>query len=248
VVSAAELAADLDALLAAARFRAEEPENGLILDAGRPVTRVGAAVNTSFAAIERAAAEGVELLLVHHPSWPQIDLATHEPKLARLRALGVSLYSAHASLDAASDVGTGDALAASLGITTDARFVGYVGGQAGVVGDWTATLERLTEVLASAIGGRPEVHANSPTCRRVAIVTGAGGTTSWLEEARGLGADTYVTGEGSMFTRLYAREAGLNLVLGGHYRTEAPGIRALTELIAHRHALESVFIEDDAIG
>jgi putative NIF3 family GTP cyclohydrolase 1 type 2 len=50
----------------------------------------------------------------------------------------------------------------------------------------------------SAVGQR--FHANSPTCRRVAIVIGEGGHDELAgKEAppRRLGADTYVTGEGS---------------------------------------------------
>ena len=82
----AEVAAWLDALLDAPKFRMEEPENGLIVDAGRPVRRIGAAVNTSFAAISAAADAGVDLLLVHHASWPYIDLGMHVEKLAKLEA------------------------------------------------------------------------------------------------------------------------------------------------------------------
>jgi dinuclear metal center YbgI/SA1388 family protein len=248
MTTAVELAADLDALLEAARFREEEPENGLIVDAGRPATRLGAAVNTSFAAIERAAEMGVDLLLVHHPSWSHIDQRTHAPKLARLRELGISLYGAHASLDAAPRFGTGDALARLIGLTTEGRFVDYLGGQAGVYGSWDGSLDDLATAVAGAVGGEPEVHRNLGRCKRVAIVPGGGGMTSWLEEALTLGCDTYLTGEGSIFTRLFAREAGLDLVLAGHYRTELPGIVALTELAAERHGLDWLVVEDEPVG
>jgi putative NIF3 family GTP cyclohydrolase 1 type 2 len=51
-----------------------------------------------------------------------------------------------------------------------------------------------------------------------------------------------------MFTRLFAREAGLDLVLAGHYRTELPGIVALTELAAERHGLDWLVVEDEPVG
>jgi putative NIF3 family GTP cyclohydrolase 1 type 2 len=245
VASATEVAADLDQLLDAARYRVEEPENGLVVDAGRPVTKLAAAVNTTFAAIEQAAEAGADLLLVHHTSWPYIDGRLHAPKLARLRDLGVSLYCAHASLDGAPGVGTGDALARLIGVAVDGRFADYEGGQAGVHGRWTGSLDDLAAALVGAIGGEPEVQRNIDRCERVGIVTGAGGMTGWLAEALDLRCDTYVTGEGSMYTRMFAREAGINLVIGGHYGTEAPGIRALAVWVAERHGLPWVFIEDE---
>lgn len=218
------------------------------MDGRRPVTRIGAAVNTTFAAIDRAAYAGVDLLLVHHASWPNIDRRLHEPKLARLRELGISLYCAHASLDAAPGVGTGDALMRRLGMTTDGRFAEYEGGLAGVHGRWTGTLEDLATALREAIGAEPEVIQRVARCERVGIVTGGGGMTGWLEEAQDLGCDTYLTGEGSMYTRLFAHEARMNLVMGGHYRTEAPGIHALATWAAERHGLDWIAIEDEPFG
>ena len=247
-VSPTEIAASLDESLDAPRYRAEEPENGLVFDAGRPVRRLGAAVNTTLAAIDAAAEAAVDLLLVHHASWPYIDLRTHEPKMARLRERGISLYCAHASLDAAAGIGTGDVLARLLGITVDGRFAAYLGGQAGVHGAWHGTLDELTATVTSVLGAAPEVHRDADRCERVGIVTGAGSMTGWLQEALELGCDTYLTGEGSMYTRLFAKEAGLNLLLGGHYRTEAPGIRDLTERTAAHFGLDWCFIDDDPIG
>ena len=233
--SAAEVAAYLDELLNASFFRGNEPENGLVVDGGRPVTLVGAAVNTTFAAIDAAAAAGVELLLVHHTSWPYIDRSLHERKLARLRELGVSLYCAHASLDGADRIGTGFALAELLGIAVDGRFAEYEGAPAGVYGTWPGRLDRLVSAVRGAIGGEPEVLRLHDRCKRVGIVPGAGGLTGWLEEARDLGCDTYLSGEGSMYTRMFAAEAGINLVLAGHYRTEAPGIRGLAARLSAEH-------------
>jgi dinuclear metal center YbgI/SA1388 family protein len=243
-----EVASFLDTLLNAASFRANEPENGLVLDAGRAIRLIGAAVNTSFAAIDRAADAGAELLLVHHTSWSYIDRSLHEKKMARLRERGVSLYCAHASLDGADRIGTGFALARLLGIDVDERFAEYEGAPAGVIGQWRGTLADLARTIASAIGGQPEVHTNSSRCARVGIVTGAGGLTSFVEEARDLGCDTYLTGESSMYTRLWAREAGLNLVLAGHYRTEAPGIKELAAEVATKLQVDWQFIEDEPIG
>ena len=112
-------------------------------------------------------------------------------------------------------------------MAVDGRFAEYEGAPAGVYGAWPGSLDGLVRAVGGAIGGQPEVLRSRDACRRVGIVPGAGGLTGWLEEARDLGCDTYLSGEGSMYTRLFAAEAGMNLVLAGHYRTEAPGIRGL---------------------
>jgi putative NIF3 family GTP cyclohydrolase 1 type 2 len=191
------------------------------------VTVVASTVNTTFRSIALAAAAGAQLLLVHHPSWSYIDRDLHERKLAALRDAGVSLYGAHASLDCSPAHGTGHELAALLGITVEGRFAPYEGSLAGVHGTIDGGWDALVATVASTLGKVPEADRNASTARRVGIVTGAGGYTMWLEEAIALGCDTYITGEGSMYTRLYAREAGINLLLGGHDLTERPGIEAL---------------------
>ena len=246
--TALDIAAWLDDELDAARYRVEEPENGLVVDAGGEVTRIASAVNTTFRSIELAAAAGAQLLLVHHPSWSYIDRDLHPRKLAALSDAGVSLYGAHASLDCAPANGTGHELARLLGITVEGRFAPYEGSLAGVHGTFEGGWDRLVEAMRSALGKPPEAHRNAAAAGRVGIVTGAGGMTSWLEEAVGLGCDTYITGEGSMYTRLYAREAGINLLLGGHDLTERPGIEALGVRTAAAFGVEHRFIEEPHVG
>jgi putative NIF3 family GTP cyclohydrolase 1 type 2 len=248
VPSALEIAAWLDDELDAARYRVEEPENGLIVDAGRAVTRIASAVNTTFRSIELAEAAGAQLLLVHHPPWSYIDRDLHPRKLAALADAGVALYGAHASLDCAPANGTGHELARLLGISVEGRFAPYEGSLAGVHGTVEGGWDRLVEAIGSALGKAPEAHRNAGAAGRIGIVTGAGGMTAWIEEAVGLGCDTYLTGEGSMYTRLYAREAGVNLLLGGHDLTERPGIEALGERTAAAFGLEHRFVEEPHIG
>lgn len=247
MVLASEIAAWLDAELQAELYRAEEPENGLLVDAGRPVLRIASAVNTTFETIAAASVAGADLLLVHHPSWPYIDLGLQQQKLDALMAAGVTLYGAHASLDCAEE-GTGLALARLLDVAPDGRFAAYQGGLAGIHGAFAGGWHGLAGVVGQRLGVTPEVHRNGETCERVGIVTGAGGMTGWLDEARATGCDTYLTGEGSMFTRLFAREVGINLILAGHVATEAPGIHALRLRTASHFELPGVALAEALIG
>lgn len=239
-----DIAAYLDELLDVATYEETEPSNGVMLDAGREVSRIAAAVNTTFASIDGAAKAGAELLLVHHSTWASIDRGLKEEKEARLRDAGVSLYCAHASLDCAPGFSTGDELAKLAGVEVEGRFAEYCGGLAGVHGRATGTFAELAGRLRNVLGVPVESWENSETFGHVAIVPGGGGMTDMLDEARSLGCDTYITGEGSMYTKLFARETGMNLFFGSHYATEAPGIKALGERVAGHFDLPWTFVDE----
>lgn len=243
-----EIVAYLDDLLEVARFT-EADTNGLLWDAGAPVARIAAAVNTTFETIQGARREGCQLLLVHHPPWRHIDLHLREEKEQALRLAGVSLYASHAPLDCAPEFGNSAVLARLLGVRVEGCFLVFEGGHAGVYGEVDGDFPSLVERVRQAIGNEVEAHRNARSFGRVAVVTGAGGWTASLDEARRLGCDTFITGEGSMHTRVFAREAGMNLILGGHYATEAPGVRELARRVAERFRLPWRFIpETPSIG
>jgi len=242
-----DIVAFLDRLLEAPRYAASEPgANGLIFRAGPGVTRVAVAVNTSVTAIVGAAKAGAQLLVVHHPPWEEIDRGLRDDKLRALEAAGVSLYAAHASLDCAPKIGNGWVLADLLGVTVDGTFGEYHGGHAGVIGDASGTYGEFIARASQRLAVQVEAYQHAVAFRRVAIVTGAGGNTGDMDAARALGCDTYVTGEGSIFTRLYAKESQLNLVFGTHQATEAPGIRALGERISDEAQIPWEFIAESS--
>ena len=135
-------------------------------------------------------------------------------------------------------------MAAALGVTVHERFLPYDGGMAGVVGRHDRTFAQLCERMRDALGEPIEAWENTPTCKRIAIATGGAGNTTMLEAARQHGADTYVTGEGSMYTKLYARERGINLIFGSHWATETLGVKSLASQLEERFGLPSVFIAE----
>ena len=240
-----EIAAVLDGLLDAEKFRQHEPEaNGLVFRAGANVSKFAAAVNTSLTTIVGAAKTGANLMIVHHTTWPAIDRHLHDEKMAALEAAGVSLYCAHSSLDCAADFGNAWTLARLIGAEVESTFGELAGGQAGVIARHDGSLGDLVQTVSKQLGVQVEAHQHAKTAERVAVITGAGGMTSWMDEARQLGADTYLTGEGSMYTRMFARETGMNLIFGTHHATEAPGIRALAERLEIEAAIPWEFIAD----
>ena len=220
--------------------------NGLAVRSKEIVSTIGAAVNTSYETIRQASESGVDLLFVHHTSWAEIDLQLTPEKFRRLKDAGVSLYAAHESLDRASSFGTVDSLAALLGVATRGRWAEGVGAYGDVD---VECFDDLLRRVKDALGVPVEGWHNNQECRNVAVLPGAAGRTTYLHEAKELGCDSYITGEGSMYTRLYAQETEMNLVLGGHHATEFPGIKALAERVALEFGLTWKAIpEDSALG
>jgi putative NIF3 family GTP cyclohydrolase 1 type 2 len=118
-VDLARIVEHLDGLLEASKYDEGEPSNGLMLDAGQPVSRLACAVNTSFESIEGAAASETQLMLVHHTTWASIDLDLKEQKERALRDKGISLYAAHAALDCHPEFSNAVTLAEALGVRVE---------------------------------------------------------------------------------------------------------------------------------
>lgn len=235
----------LDSLLEVSKYDEGEPSNGLMVDAGRAVSRVAAAVNTSFASIRGAALAGAELMLVHHTTCASIDLHLKTEKEEVLRAHGVSLYGAHAALDGHPRFSNATTLAQRLGVNIEGRFVQYGGGLAGVYGDVDGSFVGFVERVRTALDVRVDAWKNNDRFARIGIVPGGGPWTTYLAEAQALDCDTYLTGEGTMYTKLFAREIGMNLIIATHYATETLGIRALADHAAGHFQLPWQFVPED---
>jgi predicted secreted Zn-dependent protease len=94
---------------------------------------------------------------------------------------------------------------------------------------------------ADTVAGR-----NNRTFRRVGVVPGGGGSTHYLAAAVAAGCDTFLTGEGSLYTELFAFECGLTLVYATHTATEFPAICAFVASVAEALGLFSVNLPETA--
>jgi dinuclear metal center YbgI/SA1388 family protein len=240
-----EVKAYLDELLQVAGL--EESSNGLLVG-GRPmVKKVGLAVNCSFQALEGAGQRQCDLLITHHAAWPSSDAHLAEQKYERLRQLGINLYVAHDCLDRARDFGTADSLARAVRVAIQKPFKADGEYELGVHGVTTGNFAEFAARVASQLGTEPTAWKNSASFGQVAIVAGWGGRPEWMARAQALGCDTFLTGEAIMFGPLFAKEAGMNLIVAGHYVTEVPGVMALSTRIARDLALDVTFIPEEIV-
>ena len=245
------IAAYLDALLDIARIPDYPPAlNGVQVAHRGPVTRIAAAVDGSQRTIAAAAADGANLLLVHHGLfWNGLQSLTGA-HLARVRTLlehDVAVYSAHLPLDAHGAFGNSRLLAGELGLTVSGGFARHEQVDCGVRGeselDTTALVERVRTWAAPL--GHHTVASVIPAAHRTkrwAICSGSGAQVETLREAYATGVDTLIVGEGPHWTAVDAPERGLVIVYAGHYATETLGVRALAAHLAERFGLPWNFV------
>jgi dinuclear metal center YbgI/SA1388 family protein len=242
--------AALDERLTPAEFEDLGP-NGLQVPGGDEVTKVVTGVTAQRELIERAVAEGAELVLVHHGLFWDFHPTGLTPVLAeRLRPLfkhDVALAGYHLPLDAHPEVGNNAILAERLGCERHEPFgdlappsppIGRAGTFAGDGIPAAELFERVREVTARV----PTVFDAGPErVRRIGIVSGSGSDA--LPEAIGLGLDAFLTGEPREHVMADVREAGIHFIAAGHYATETFGVRALGDWLAERFGIEHVWVD-----
>jgi len=224
--------------------------NGLqVGPAGQPVETVAFAVDAAVETIDRANDAGADLLVTHHGVvWGSVERVTGTDyrRIAPLIDDDLALYVAHLPLDGHQTLGNAAGLADLLDLDNRAPF-GTMGGeyvgQRGTLVEST-TIAELADTLDANLdtGGQPVqvLDFGPPTVEDVAIVTGSG--ADWLGEAADQGADVLITGEGKQQVYHEAREAGVHVVLAGHYATETVGVRSLQSLVGE-WGLETTYID-----
>ena len=237
-----DIVAFADELLAVEAFP-EYGRPGLQVIGADEVTKVVCGVSSSRALFERAGAANAQLVLVHHGLfWRNEPLVVDRRLRGRLEALfarNLTLVAYHLALDAHPELGNNALLAERLGARREGEFAG-IGADARY--DEPLTIEELTMRVRDATGREPLVFSEGPErIRRVAIVTGGGGTR--LIEAAHEGYDALVTGEPEEPALHAARELGIHFLAGGHYATETFGVKALAARLAGEFGLEWEFLD-----
>ncbi|MEY2881181.1 MAG: hypothetical protein RLZZ15_3561 [Verrucomicrobiota bacterium] len=220
--------------------------NGLQVANDGRVTKIGAAVDAGLVPFARAAAAGVDFLIVHHGMYWDMPRPLTGPFYERVATLvhaNCALYSNHLPLDAHPELGNNALLARQLGLRRDAPFLVRDGEAIGCVARSRLPRVKLRAKLESLYPRVIAIECGSAAPRRIAFCSGAGNSAiPALAEA---GVDTLVTGElrEEFFNR--AQEEKLNLYLCGHYATEVHAVRALAAELAGKFGLPWEFIATD---
>jgi dinuclear metal center YbgI/SA1388 family protein len=238
----------LDDLLTPSEFDDLGP-NGLQVPGPQEVSRIVTGVSAQRPLVERAVAEGAQLVLVHHGLFWDFLPTGLSPVLAeRLRPLfkhDIALAGYHLPLDAHAELGNNAILADRLGCERHEPFGTYRGraiGRAGTFPDDGIPAADLFTRVREVTAREPTVFdGGPPRVRRIGIVSGSG--ADMLPEAIALGLDAFLTGEPREHVMADAREAGIHFIAAGHYATETFGIRALGDWLERRFGIEHVWAD-----
>jgi dinuclear metal center YbgI/SA1388 family protein len=239
----------LDRILEASAFRDYGP-NGLQVPGGSDVQTVVTGVSAHAELFERAAAEGADLVLVHHGLfWKGQPLEVTPAMHRRLRILfehDMALAAYHLPLDGHPQHGNNALIAEGLGATAREPFAPHEGRAIGVLarfgGDGLA-LGELVERVRALVGGREPVviPAGPERVRTLGIVSGGG--TDYLGDAIALGLDAFLTGEPLERAFGAAKDDDITFIAAGHHATETFGVRRLGELLAAEFGVRHVFVD-----
>ncbi len=236
----------LDETLEAALYRDHLPL-GLQVPGADEVGHVCTAVSASLDVFERAAADGAQMLVVHHGLfWDGSPRRIGLLERRRLEALftnDLSLVAYHLPLDGHHELGNNALLAATLGLTDVAPFGEHRGrllGRYGTLPQPEPAAE-LAARLGAAIGSRPLVLAGGPDpVRRVGVISG--GAAKEIAAAAEIGLDCFITGEPDEDSPYLAAELGVTFIAAGHNATETVGVRAVGQRLATEFGVTTRFI------
>ena len=237
------LVSDIEAMLFSVFPRdLAEPWDRVGLSVGDPsagVTGVACALDPLPDTLARAAAQGCNVLVTHHPAVLEAP-GTVTPSVAtsslggslvwEAARLGVSLIAMHTNLDRS---------AAALAVPTRLTNLHAVGrleepdGCGAVLDGEGLTAAELAERFGEAYGCPPTLYGDPDApCTRVGFCSGSLGDL-W-ETAVAQGCQAVVTGELGYHRVLAAVEAGCAVILLGHDVSELPYARLLAASVAER--------------
>ena len=223
--------------------------NGLQVDTGVLVTKIGIAVDACLDAFAMAKENGCQMVIAHHGMfWAGHDndpraINIHGKRLAYLFANGISLWTCHLPLDKHPELGNNIILCKLLGLENISPFGQYHGNSIGFMGKCKPTsLDQIAETLEEKL---PECSAyawnfGKETIETVGIVSGGGDFA--IPQACMLGLDLVISGEMNHQYYHIAKEFGVNVISAGHWSTETVGIRAVGHALCAQFGLESQFL------
>ncbi|KKS46075.1 Nif3-like dinuclear metal center hexameric protein [Candidatus Gottesmanbacteria bacterium RIFCSPLOWO2_02_FULL_42_29] len=224
--------------------------NGLMVRGSEEISRIGFGVSASLALFENAAAEKCDTVIVHHsfnlPPYNRFD-KIFQDRLAYLISHRFSLFGYHFLLDAHPQIGNNVEILKAAGAKAETPYL-FQGSPWGYSASFSKEepLEKIINKLKPFLSPRTVLYDFGPKMIKKAVaVSGKGAPrASEMQNLTEENIDLYITGEVHEWNRELFREAGINLIAGGHYHTEMFGIKALMQKVQQDlPELSAVFLD-----
>ena len=222
--------------------------NGIQVDRENgAIHKVAFAVDACEESFRAAIQWGAEVLCVHHGLFWGKELpivGVHRKRIQFLLEHGLALYAVHLPLDADPFIGNNATLAKSLQLHDLSPFGFYKGMEIGFQGSFPEPIDLYT--VAKRLFGPSAsdyflLPFGKPLVQTVAI--DSGGAASEALQAIEKGIDLFITGESSHSIYHACMEARINVLFGGHYRTETGGVLQWCKRTAQDTGLETRFFD-----
>ncbi len=244
-----EVTGGLDALLERKRI-ADWSNNGLQIEGCDQIGKIAFAVDAGLKTIQLAVEAKADLLVVHHGLFwnqPLMITGTHRQRVAACIESNLSLYAAHLPLDVHPLYGNNAGILEDAGFTITGNFAEERGTKVGSFGQSQEgrSLESVIGALEKTLGSGPTRILNE--CSPDTVFHSAGAITGsglkYAEEAARLGAELFISGEGSHASYHQIVECGIVCLLYGHYLSETVGIKRLMKHCATSWPVETCFLD-----
>jgi dinuclear metal center YbgI/SA1388 family protein len=234
----AEVVAYLDRRLDTRNVPEPYGTNGLQVEASQEVTRVGFAVDACLQTF--GLLHDCQLIVVHHGLfWPKVSRVTGvmAQSIGQLFRQGTSLYASHLPLDVHAELGNNAQILQQLGFARGELFppVGYLA-------DVDLSLAELHGLVESRIGPARLLDFGPSRVSRVAVSSGQA-SVGMVDQAVNAGAQVMITGEAGHPIYHAALQAGLSIMLAGHYQTEVWGVKALMPELEKEFQVQTRFVD-----
>lgn len=171
---------------------------------------------------------GANLIVSHHPViFSPVKSVTEDSIILNAVKNGISVISAHTNLDKAVG-GVNDALCEVLSFSYEKIFADTKPTFLNVCFPETAfSAKELSAYLRNKLSCAVSYTDAEKNITKIGLCSGAG--ADFIDDAIKLGCDAFITGEAKYHEFLGALEKGISLFTVGHFESEIPVVKKLTE-------------------
>ncbi len=226
--------------------------NGLQVKGVEKIGKIAFGVSASKRLFELAKEKGCQAVVTHHgirfPDSPHFQKDFQE-RYEFLIKNGISLFGYHFLMDSHPEIGHNALILKKLGAVEELEGYGMDGVNWGQQGKLKRTMKVDLVVKRCEKLFKQDVqfhHFGKPEVKKIAAVSGSGSPYGqYLQNVINRKIDLFITGEEKEGSREAARDAGINILFGGHYATERLGVLELeTKVQEHfNNEVETEFIE-----